>query len=54
MEPELEGTESPYDRSGVDLTLIRWMLDMTPAQRLEALQAFVDSVWQVRGGDDEA
>ena len=36
---------------GVDLTLVRWMLDMTPAERLETLQAFVDAVWRVRGED---
>ncbi len=39
---------------GVDLTLIRWMLEMTPAERLEALQSFIDSVWELRGWDAEA
>ena len=38
------------DRSedGVDVTLIRWMLSLTPAERLEQLQAFVDFVHEVR------
>jgi hypothetical protein len=35
------GTQEP----SVDLTLVEWMLDRTPEQRLEALQGFVDSVW---------
>jgi hypothetical protein len=42
-----------YDSSGVDVTLIRWMLNLTPAERLQALQGFVDSVWELRGGRDE-
>lgn len=29
---------------GVDVTLIQWMLSLSPEQRLEALQGFVDSV----------
>jgi hypothetical protein len=32
-----------------DSSLIEWMLDRTPEQRLEALQGFVDSVWELRG-----
>jgi len=35
---------------GVDLTLIRWMLSLTPAQRLEWLQQFVNSVQRLRRG----
>jgi hypothetical protein len=53
MEPPPEAQESPYDSSGVDVTLIRWMLDMTPAERLQVLQSFVDTLWRVRGADDE-
>jgi hypothetical protein len=37
--------ESP---EGVDRTLVRWMLSLTPDQRLDALQAFADSVWAFR------
>ncbi|HMB55200.1 MAG TPA: hypothetical protein VKU40_17915 [Thermoanaerobaculia bacterium] len=36
-------------RSGVDRTLIRWMLSLTPAERLDVLQGFVDSVKELRG-----
>lgn len=36
--------------TSADSSLIEWMLDLTPEQRLEALQGFVDSVWELRGG----
>jgi len=29
---------------GVDVTLIRWMLTLSPEERLAVLQGFVDSV----------
>lgn len=36
---------SPGDAGdGVDVTLIRWMLSLSPEERLAALQGFVDSV----------
>ena len=53
MDPPPEAAEYPYDSSGVDVTLIRWMLDMTPAERLQVLQSFVDATWQARGANDE-
>ncbi|OGP84311.1 MAG: hypothetical protein A2Y95_02145 [Deltaproteobacteria bacterium RBG_13_65_10] len=36
---------------GVDGTLIRWMLGMTPAQRLATLQSHVDAVLGIRDGN---
>ena len=30
---------------GVDVTLIQWMLSLTPAERLDALQSSVDDLW---------
>lgn len=30
--------EQAYDSNGVDLSLIDWMLSLTPVQRLEVLQ----------------
>jgi hypothetical protein len=39
--PEIEQTYSP---DGVDLTLIRWMLSLTPAERLQVLQQSVESL----------
>jgi hypothetical protein len=42
-EPELP----PDDDEAVDVSLIRWMLALTPAERLDALQGFVDSVTEL-------
>jgi hypothetical protein len=39
--PALEG--QAYSEDGVDLTLIRWMLSLTPYERLQALQQNVQS-----------
>ena len=48
-------SNEPAERApdGVDLTLIRWMLSLTPAERLQALQSFVDAAWAARGGDEQ-
>jgi len=43
--PEIEPTHSP---DGVDLTLIRWMLSLTPAERLQVLQQSVESLLSLR------
>lgn len=37
------------DDADVDVTLIRWTLSLTPAERLAVLQGFVDSVESLRG-----
>jgi hypothetical protein len=42
-------TQPTYSEDGVDLTLIRWMLSLTPAERLEALQNNVRSILRLRG-----
>jgi hypothetical protein len=42
------GIESTYSDDGVDLTLIRWMLSLTPAERLDALQQFADFILSAR------
>ena len=34
---------------GVDVTLIRWMLSLSPAERLATLQQFITSVETIRG-----
>lgn len=33
---------------GVDLTLIRWYLSLTPGERLDALQRYVDQIMSLR------
>ena len=48
LEP-LDG--APYDAAeddGVDLTLIRWWLSMTPAERLATLQANANALQRLR------
>ncbi len=40
--------EAPYSEDGVDLTLIRWMLSLTPEQRLLTLQQNVRSILELR------
>ncbi len=37
---------------GVDVTLIRWMLSLTPAERLQVLQSNVRSLEKLRGAAD--
>ena len=36
------------DESGVDVSLIRWFLTLTPAERLDFLQEHVNSVLEIR------
>ena len=50
--PELEPAPSPPAESpdGVDLTLIRWTLSLTPLERLELLQDWVDGLTELRDG----
>lgn len=38
---------------GVDLTLIRWMLSLTPAQRLQVLQSAAESLMRMRAEQTE-
>jgi hypothetical protein len=38
-----------YSESGVDLTLIHWMLSLTPAERLQILQQTVRSILRLKG-----
>jgi len=46
-QPSLEAAHSP---EGVDLTVIRWMLSMTPAERLRVLDRHIRSVLRMRAG----
>lgn len=39
---------SDYSADGVDRTLIRWMLSLTPAERLRVVQDQVNAVQQMR------
>ena len=46
--PRLPGSEGTHSDDGVDLTLIRWMLSLTPAERLQVLQQSVESLLSLR------
>ncbi len=50
MPPDEEPARDP---AGVDVTLIRWMLSLTPAERLAALQDFINAVERVREANAE-
>lgn len=43
-----DGMPEPWEHP--DDALITWMLSLTPAQRLEALQGWVDSIQALRDG----
>jgi hypothetical protein len=44
-----EGATAPaYDAAGVDRSLIRWMLSLTPSERLRYVQGTIDLVRDVR------
>ncbi len=47
--PESTADEPTHSEDGVDLTLIRWMLSLTPAERLEVLENNVRSIMRLRG-----
>lgn len=49
----LEENQPTHSDDGVDLTLIRWMLSMTPAERLRTLQQNVWSILRLRGDQTE-
>ncbi len=40
--------QSSNDEHGVDRSLIRWMLSLTPVQRLEFLEQQIEGIEQVR------
>ena len=46
-----EAEQPTHSEDGVDLTLIRWMLSMTPVERLQVLQQHIDSVLKVRAAN---
>jgi hypothetical protein len=53
MEPESQPQSETRSEDGVDLTLIRWMLSLTPAERLDVLQRHVSSILSIRENQDQ-
>ena len=47
-EQDYPGEFTDYAEDGVDLTLVRYWLSQTPAERLEDLQEFVNAVEEIR------
>jgi len=46
-----EGESAPeYDEDGIDLTLLRWMVSLTPTERLQVLQSNVASLQRLLDG----
>lgn len=45
---ETRDQPSPKPSQGVDRSLIRWMLSLTPAERLEFLEQQIEGIEQVR------
>jgi hypothetical protein len=42
-------TEGPaFSEDGVDLTLIRWYLSLTPTERLQHLESHARAIWRIR------
>jgi len=48
VEPDGPTKLTDYSEDGVDLTLIRWMLSLTPAERLAVAQQFISGVEAIR------
>ena len=48
MATDTQGPLTDYSPDGVDLTLIRWMLSLTPAERLEFLEQRVNDIISIR------
>jgi hypothetical protein len=42
--PATQSGQIAYSDDGIDLTLIRWMLSLTPSERLQVLQRNVQSL----------
>jgi hypothetical protein len=52
-ESQVSADQPTHSEDGIDLTLIRWMLSLTPAERLQALQQNVRSILRLRGEETE-
>lgn len=46
------GLQGAFSADGVDLTLIRWMLSLSPSQRLRVAQEVIDGARALRAGHE--
>jgi len=51
-EPGTPADLPAFSDDGVDLTLIRWMLSLTPAERLDVLQGHVEAILSIRDANE--
>ncbi len=56
MQPDTSSSVPTHNADGVDLTLIRWMLTLTPVERVEYIQGLVESLEEIRelNGDEKS
>lgn len=45
---EAEGDGHNYSTDAVDLSLIRWFLSLTPAERLAFVERRTSEIWRIR------
>jgi hypothetical protein len=50
----IDEEQPAFSPEGVDLTLIRWMLSISPEDRLKALQNHIQSMMRLRDGRETA
>ncbi|HYL38102.1 MAG TPA: hypothetical protein VEV17_19450 [Bryobacteraceae bacterium] len=48
MDEDIEAPLPDYSADGVDLSLIRWMLSLTPAERLEFAEDRANDILAIR------
>ena len=48
MNPDEPAPAPDYSEDGVDLSLIRWALSLTPAERLEFLERRINDILAIR------
>jgi len=46
--PDEPAPAPDYSEDGVDLSLIRWMLSLTPAERLAVLEQHINDILAIR------
>lgn len=54
MPPDDLSSLTDYSPDGVDLTLIRWMLSLTPAERLQIAEQSANEILAMREWDARA
>jgi hypothetical protein len=54
MQPQPAQQSETRSDDGIDVTLIRWMLSLTPAERLQVLQRNAVSILRLRANRTES